>query len=293
MFGLENNGFLISLAISLLIALVTMLYFRQQLSTLDHKVNSMFSLMTSLTQELNTLSSLNMAQQLIQQDTLGEVSDDDEDDDENSDEEEQDGSGNSRRILLKTDSRINISDDSESGDSGSDSDSDGEYDSENSLIDLSGETEIKTLNMGSELHVSNGTSIKIIEMSEEELDDLEEEDNSSFDSDDEDTLLKSLVTELIEQTIELESNNNDDDGIEELESIELPIETLHTELSSDNVSVDSIPSLIEEVLVKSIEVPIDYSKISVKALRDIVVSKNLANNVTKLKKQELINLLSV
>lgn len=293
MFGLENNGFLISLAISLLIAVVTMLYFRQQLSTLDHKVNSMFSLMTSLTQELNSLSSLNMAQQLIKQDSLGEVNDIEDD-------EEQDGSGDNRRILLNSDSRINVSSDSEDDESDSDSDSNdyaSEYDSENSLIDLSGENDISTLNMGSELHASEGTSVKIIEISG---DDTKEEvgDDSSFDSDDDDTtLLKSLVTELIEQTIELESNHHITDDNDELELLDLPIETLHTELTSDDVSIESITSLVEEeeeeVLIKSIEVPIDYSKVSVKALRDMVSSQNLANNVTKLKKQELINLLSV
>ena len=290
MFGLENNGFLISLAISLLIAVVTMLYFRQQLSTLDHKVNSMFSLMTSLTQELNSLSSLNMAQQLIQQNSLGESSD-----------TEQDGSGNNHIIhKLNSDSRINISDDeSESDESESDesdeSGSEGEYDSENSVIDLSGDNDVKTLNMGSELHDSEGTGVKIIAISG---DDMAEEggDDSSFDSDNGDTLLKSIVTELIEQTIELESNHHIADNNDELESIDLPIETLHTELASDDVSIESIASLVEEEeehIVKNIDVSVDYSKVSVKALRDMVSSKNLANNVTKLKKQELINLLSV
>jgi len=283
MFGLENNGFLISLAISLLIALVTMLYFRQQLSTLDHKVNSMFSLMTSLTQELNSLSSLNMAQQLIQKDALDEGS-----------EYEQEGSGNNLVVHnLDSDSRINVSDDSsedeeDEEDDSDDYDSEGEYDSENSLIDLSGENEIKTLNMGSELHSSQGTNIKIIEMSEEELNDGES--GSEFDSDDA-PLIKHLVTELIEHSIELESNNYINDDVD---SMDLPVETLVTDLTSDNVSIESIADLVEEneETVKKIEVPIDYSKVSVKALRDIVSSKNLANNVSKLKKQELINLLS-
>jgi hypothetical protein len=278
MFGLENNGFLISLAISLLIALVTMLYFRQQLSTLDHKVNSMFSLMTSLTQELNSLSSLNMAQQLIQKDALDEGS-----------EYEQEGSGNNLVVHnLDSDSRINVSDDSseDEEDDSDDYDSEGEYDSENSLINLSGENEIKTLNMGSELHSSQETNIKIIEMSEEELNDGES--GSEFDSDDAPPI-KHLVTELIEHSIESNNYINDD-----VDSMDLPVETLVTDLTSDNVSIESITDLVEEneETVKKIEVPIDYSKVSVKALRDIVSSKNLANNVSKLKKQELINLLS-
>ena len=56
MFGLENSSFLINLAVSLLIGLITLLYFRQQIASLNHKVQSMFSLLTSMTQELNNLS---------------------------------------------------------------------------------------------------------------------------------------------------------------------------------------------------------------------------------------------
>ena len=99
MFGLENSNFLINLAVSLLIALITLLYFRQQLATLDHKVNSMFSLMTSMTQELNNLSRLNLIQDGNNEETMRN----------NFGEEQQQTGG--------YDQRINVSDSEEDNDS--------------------------------------------------------------------------------------------------------------------------------------------------------------------------------
>ena len=54
----------------------------------------------------------------------------------------------------------------------------------------------------------------------------------------------------------------------------------------------SLSNELQKESVKSIDVNIDYSKISLKALKDLVNEKNLATNVSKLKKQELLDLLS-
>ena len=247
MFGLENNSFLINLAVSLLIALITLLYFRQQLATIDHKVNSMFSLMTSMTQELNSLSRLNLS--------------------ENESETPQNSSGGQL---------INVSEGEEGEDDSEDESSDDESGNEENSVDLLKNNDIKTFNMGSEL--TGSSDIKVIDMNNDE-DDEDDEDESSYDSSN-DVELKNLVTDLMEQTIELNDNSLD----EELEPIELPIETLGEE---------DVATLENENTVKSVDVPIDYSKMSVKALKDIVSSKNLASNISKMKKQELIDLLSL
>ena len=244
MFGLENNSFLINLAVSLLIALITLLYFRQQLATIDHKVNSMFSLMTSMTQELNSLSRLNLS--------------------ENESETPQNSSGGQL---------INVSEGEEEEDESEDESSDDESGNEENSVDLLENNDIKTFNMGSEL--TGSSDIKVIDMNNDE----DDEDESSYDSSN-DVELKNLVTDLMEQTIELNDNSLD----EELEPIELPIETLGEE---------DVATLENENTVKSVDVPIDYSKMSVKALKDIVSSKNLASNISKMKKQELIDLLSL
>ena len=60
--GLETSQFwtpmILCVAISSVFALLVLYYFRQQINTLDHKINSMFSLITSITNELNRLTML-------------------------------------------------------------------------------------------------------------------------------------------------------------------------------------------------------------------------------------------
>lgn len=266
MFGLENSGFLISLAVSLLISLVTLLYFRQQIATIDHKVASMFSLLTSLTQELNNLSRISFNQQ-----TLADTED------------------NSPITLNVTDSRINVSDD-ENSESGDDSDSsDGEEDENMSDEDESEEmslAEFKTLNMGSEVQSSihNTNDIKIIDM------DTYSDEESSHNDDDESydygKQLEDVMNDMIEETIEL---NN------EMTPTQVTENTNITQLVADfdAVDTDSLPDLEIISDVKTFNIPLDYSKMSVKALKDLVAEKNLTTNVSKLKKPELIKLLSV
>ena len=250
MFGLENNSFLINLAVSLLIALITLLYFRQQLSSLDHKVNSMFSLMTSMTQELNNISHLN----LTQNETNHEMVENE----------------------IMNDQRINISESESESESESDGESESDSDDENeeSEIELSPNDEIKTLNMGSELDTYDDVNVNI------KVIDMDDDEDSSYYSSSNDNDIKELVTDLMEQTITLSDETSENNS--QLESIELPFESL-----------DNDETLDVEPIVKSIDVPLDYSKMSVKALKDIVASKNLANNVNKMKKKELIDLLTV
>jgi len=290
MFGLENNTILINLAVSLLIALVTLLYFRQQMTTIDHKVNSMFSLLTSMTQELNNLSRLNLLQNT---DTdVNEISEDE--------------NINSNIMNQQFDSRINVSDDddnnvSSSDESGSDESGSDESGSDESGSDDSGsDTDVSTtplndltsLNMGSELHNIRDDDIKVIEMDQDseidkyseteyELEDVTNEEITNEESSDDNEQLEfqNLVEDLIEQTIELTNIEKHD----ELNTIEV--------LMDEDIDITTLEN--ESKNVKSINVPIDYSKMSVKALKDIVSTKKLATNVNKMKKQELISLLSV
>ena len=264
MFGLENSGFLISLAVSLLISLVTLLYFRQQIATIDHKVASMFSLLTSLTQELNNLSRISFNQQ-----TLADTED------------------NSPITLKMNDSRINVSDDDENSESGDDSNSDSESSDEDE--DESEElslAELKTLNMGSEVHSfkHNTDDIKIIDM------DTYSDEESSHNDDDESydygQQLEDVMNDMIEETIELNAEMTHNMVIDNAN-----VTQLITEL--DTIDTDSLPDLELISDVKTFNIPLDYSKMSVKALKDLVAAKKLTTNVSKLKKPELIKLLSV
>ena len=280
MFGLENNTILINLAVSLLIALVTLLYFRQQMTTIDHKVNSMFSLLTSMTQELNNLSRLNLLQNT---DTdVNEISEDE--------------NINSNIMNQQFDSRINVSDDDDNNVSSSDESGSDESGSDDSGSDTDVSTtplnDLTSLNMGSELHNIRDDDIKVIEMDQDseidkyseteyELEDVTNEEITNEESSDDNEQLEfqNLVEDLIEQTIELTNIEKHD----ELNTIEV--------LMDEDIDITTLEN--ESKNVKSINVPIDYSKMSVKALKDIVSTKKLATNVNKMKKQELISLLSV
>ena len=58
MFGLEGNGFLISITITLLLAGMITFYFRQQVSKVENKLTSMFQLIQSITSELNKINDI-------------------------------------------------------------------------------------------------------------------------------------------------------------------------------------------------------------------------------------------
>ena len=54
MFSMDST-FIINLGFTLLVAGIITYYIRQQLETTNHKISSMFSLVSTLTQELNHL----------------------------------------------------------------------------------------------------------------------------------------------------------------------------------------------------------------------------------------------
>ena len=250
MFGFENSSFLINLAVSLLIGLITLLYFRQQIASLNHKVQSMFSLLTSMTQELNNLSRLNFPQESSE---LEDVSKN-----ENVD----------QRITVSDDDDEEEEDDDD--DEGSDEDTFDDDDDSSRPVDLQ-PTEI---NLGSEIE----NNIKVIEMQGNNVDDVE----SSYDSDDE--------VELDDYDVDPDLSDVAGGSIvlldEDANNIDLPLQELTSEIDL------SLSNELQKESVKSIDVNIDYSKMSVKALKDLVNEKNLATNVSKLKKQELLDLLS-
>lgn len=70
MFGLEGNGFLISITITLLLAGMITFYFRQQIGKVENKLTSMFQLIQSITSELNKINDLLVKENNLQQDPV-------------------------------------------------------------------------------------------------------------------------------------------------------------------------------------------------------------------------------
>ena len=282
--GLETSQFwtpmLLCVAISSVFALLVLYYFRQQINTLDHKINSMFSLITSITNELNRLTMLQAGgdmnfdpnlQPNLQpglQSSQIEVSDDEEeyedDEDEDEDEENNENKDFLNKTVLLTSEDLNIDD--EDDDDEDDDEDDDDEDDDDSIEDVNNDFdnlkiigEEKSIHLGEEIidHTQGNDDIKILELETDNLEDLDEQ--------------------LIESMVELEEIDN------------LPI--VADGYSSDNE--DSIEDYNEELVnngSKSIEI-VDYKKLPVKTLREIVVEKGLVQNASKLAKKQLLELL--
>ena len=292
--GLETSQFwtpmILCVAISSVFALLVLYYFRQQINTLDHKINSMFSLITSITNELNRLTMLqaggdlnleeNMHTQVEQPYTSNqiEVSDEedyeeyDDEDDEDEDELQQDNLVESdllsKTVLLTTED-LNL-DNEEDDDEDSEEDSDDEYSDEDdkSIEDINNDFdnlkiigEEKSIHLGEEVidHTQgNDNEVKILNLETDNIEDLEEK--------------------MMESMIELEEIDN------------LPIVADNGYTSDNEDASEDFDEELTNNYSKNIEI-VDYKKLPVKTLREIVVEKGLVQNASKLAKKQLLDLL--
>jgi hypothetical protein len=151
------------------------------------------------------------------------------------------------------------------GDESSESDSDDSYDSddeendENDEIENLNQSNIKVINIQETLY-SNNQFEEILEEIED-LNDMKNEDNNDDDDDDDDD--ESDSSESV-NLVELDSNND-------LNALDISLS------NSDNKNLNL------SVL--------DYKKLSLGKLRNIVMEKGLSKDANKLKKHELLNLL--
>ena len=61
MFGLEGSGFIISLGVTLLLCGVIAYYAKSQFSLMEHKITSMFELVSSLANQVNELNKIHVS----------------------------------------------------------------------------------------------------------------------------------------------------------------------------------------------------------------------------------------
>ena len=259
MAGLETSQFwsplLLCVAISSVFALLVLYYFRQQINNLDHKINSMFSLITSITNELNRLTMLqaggdNVGFNPNLEPTQIEVSDDEEDD-------VNDVENYNKTVLLSGNPQYEDDEDDDDEDE-DDDDEDDEEEEDDYDIELKEPDSLKIIGETKEIHLGEDV-IDHTDISDD-IDILEIESNLH------DTELDE--SDIIESLLDLEEVNNlqpDDDVREEL--------TENTEETKKNIEI------------------VDYKKLPVKTLREIVVEKGLVQNASKLVKKQLLELL--
>jgi hypothetical protein len=245
--------FLLSLGITLLLVGVVGFFFVQRLQEQNHKISSMFGLVTTMAEEMNFIrgrlqmmsyqgpmpqqSAQNFEDQELAEEKLIDVSDGENDDD--SDDE--------------------IDDDDEDDDD--DDDEDEDDDEEPMVIELS--------------HDPNG-GVKVINFAEllQSTEEAEENDNNSEELGDLDEL--DDIEDLEEENDDSEQNGSDGSELKQLNT-------------SDLEFIKSIDiSNLEESGDKN---NIDYKKMSLNKLKEIAVAKGLVTENSKATKNAILKLL--
>ena len=258
--------FLLSLGISLILIGFVGVFFYQKITEQNHKISSMVDLISTMAEELNYIRSRVQSSGAVN--TLSSNS-----------ATQQIPLFNSPPV--KTD-LINVSDDeddaSDSEDEESDEESgdDDEESDDDSESDAEEEENVRVINISESLLHSVEESGEVEEIPSENNDDMNDssEDDEDLDEDD-----KSSVTSEEETKVEVVKLN---------EVMEEPQEFEPESLLD-----------IDATLLKSIHMTfptsenIDYKKLSLNKLRQIVSDKNLSSDSSKLKKPELLKLLGV
>lgn len=275
-----STPFLICLAIIFIMVGGVFMYFNQKMSQQNHKINGMFDLVNTMAEEMNYIRSSSGAgitlqpftcqtQQVLanlsggfrqKENELIQVSDEEDDDEEDDDEEE--------------DEDDEDDDDDEEDDDEEDDDEDCEDNNKN----------IKIINILSE-------SIYGVEHNDVEI--IDDENNNESDDDDND--------DDDDEQDDDDLSNEDDEPVELIDLINhnvLDEKTFTKEQDPISISSNGDNYSIDLNLLKTINISnsssnenIDYKKMSLTKLREIVVERNLTSDSSKMKKNELLKLL--
>ena len=244
----------ITLAVCLILISLLGLYFIQKINQQNHKINTMVDLVATLGEQMNVLRSAYLPNNISAGGAALDTS--------NTPISQNLGQAQMGVADTHTVSMIHVSDNEDNDDSEVEYDEEDEEDSDDE---------------------------------EEESDDEEEEsDDEEEESDNE------------EEGEEEEENSEEEE--EELELPELSIDDVEETLmvkkaEIETVEVEKIPALepdeiieeddeqVTETVVKSLDVVLDYKKASLTKLRDIVQSKGLVTDASKMKKSDILKVL--
>jgi hypothetical protein len=257
MFGLEGSGFTIAIGLILLLTGVVMYYCRQKITQCEHKVDSMFSLVSSLHQELENLK-------------RSQVNNINVDVGETSQYEEQHPYQNLIPVNVN-DNEAELNESSES-----ESDTDSETDSENENEESSYD-DVKVVDLG------------VIE--ELKIDDLEEDnfaETTQFSNDNINIVEQIVGADVVESESHSDTDEEQDEDDDDEDENDTEVQVESQQQTEEGEQINNEPSEV----VKMINAPdLDYSKMQVSALKKMVSDRNLASGVSKLRKQELIDIL--
>ena len=279
-----NPSFFMCLGILVLLTALIVVYFESKMREQNHKIASMLSLVSSLAEEQNHLR-----MEVFNMVTNGQT---------NSSNNFPVHSFNTSDFINKTDNNelINVSDDDSNADdddsdndSESDDDSDNDSDSdddsdleENEVIEL-GENDIKVLKININNKANDDDEDN--EFNIEQIDELEEL-GENLDDDDDESSVNEIDDESSSSDDDLKEENIVSDNLEETKEDE----THKIDLNGIDFKQISISGLEKDVNDTE---SMDYKKLSLNKLKSVVVEKGLIKDSSKLKKNELLNLLGV
>ena len=281
-----TTPFLICLGVSLLLIGLLGMYFTHKLGDQDHKISSMFGLVSSMAEEMNYMRSKFQTISFSTGQQGGTTSQQQQQQQNNVD-----STSNNKLIDVSDGEDLDNDSDSDSeGDSDSedDSDSDGDADSDGEgddniqiaqfdiLNDIN--SSIKVINISENFSINKPLNLpsNIVDI---DTDNEDDNDNNSIQSLS-DSSTSSVSIQNIEDLSTTEIASTSSIGIENL-------------MNADILKKINISNLEESSHSKTDE-SIDYKKMTIANLRTLVVSKGLSTNAAaaKLKKEELIKMLT-
>ena len=254
-----NPSFFLILGIVMLLLGLLVMYFESKLRDQNHKISSMVSLVSAMAEEMNMVKSrqqINHSHGMPP--PLNSLF-----------------SMNSMNTI-NSDSLIHVSDDEddeddEDDDDDEDEDEDDEDDDNSEKTSYNG---VKKFSENEVINIGEDEKIKIFHFkNENEEEDLEEEDIEGLDDGD-----------FFEET-----NNI----LNDLEEVSEDIVNLKERSNLDFLKTIHISNLEEEGDVSLNSNSLDYKKLSLNKLRNVVIEKGLTTDSSKLKKNELLKLLGV
>jgi len=317
LFDLFNPTFFLFLAIILLVTALLVVYFESKLREQNHKIASMLSLVSSLAEEFNVIShelkqhatkggagvplfyypSNNLENPLNStKNNLINVSDDESEYDDREDEEDdEEGDDNEINNDDDDDDETN-NDDDDDDETNNDDDDDDETNNDDDESDNIDDDDNNGNNDDHEKHVkinfSKNDDIKILKF-DEELTDLNINNLDAIDDIEYNSSEIILTSETVDSFINENITNNNlvneggnillsADVLEINESKPIEIHEINTELKTININLEENGETL------------DYKKLPINKLRNIVVEKGLlSTDTSKLKKNEILKLLGV
>ncbi len=272
MIGLEGSGFTISIGVTLLLVGLVVFYFKQRMDEWDNKLQGMLNLNKALAASHAAL------EQRVMAGTYSTNNDVPVTDNIATSSSPFDGS-DVNNVLA--DDRQVVSDDSSSDDDSDDSDSDDSDSGEDN-------ENVTQMVIGSELNTDNDNSdgIKVVELDSGVSDDKQINLNGSDEAE--------SLEEISLNTSNTNENDDEDDDEDDDDSDDSDDETDATELTTDDISNNVAEMLNVKKVATEVSADLDFRKLNVGKLRELVVTRSLADKAgaKKMKKKQLVELLS-